>query len=89
MTWRAFFNGDFGDDATIGVLHDLTVLFHLDLARGHDGPGDIGLNRPDAKAAKQNSQASQSRVMICRRARQAGLAPGFGAGLRGLVGFWG
>lgn len=36
----AVMDQDFGDDAAIGMLDDLTALFDLDLAASDDGAGD-------------------------------------------------
>lgn len=54
------FHGDFGNNAAIGVLHDLAVLRDFKLARRHDGPVDFGEQRPAAKAADQQGNGDKA-----------------------------
>ncbi len=62
----AVLDEDLGDDAAIGMLHDLAVLFDLDLTAGDDRAGNLRRDRPAPKPPTRSASAIPPRISGAR-----------------------
>jgi NADPH-dependent 2,4-dienoyl-CoA reductase/sulfur reductase-like enzyme len=63
---------NFGNDPSLGVLHDLAVALQLHPPRGYDRPGDPGGDRPIGEAAEQADKGQHTQHHKARRAPFSG-----------------